>query len=108
MEAEQRMEPQQIEQIFGMLAIFEARLDELLKDMKNMRKEGMKANMDACMADIKDNREEMMACQEKTEARLQEEPASEDMTLEVAHEQEVLREDAAVMPVRGLRKQHRG
>jgi hypothetical protein len=37
----------------------------------------------------------------------EEEPASVDTTPEVAHE-EVPREGAAVMPVRGLRKQRRG
>jgi hypothetical protein len=36
-----------------------------------------------------------------------EEPASKEMKPEVAHE-EILREDAAVMPVRGLRKRRRG
>jgi hypothetical protein len=42
-----------------------------------------------------------MACLEKTEARLQveDEPASVDTTPEAAHEQEVPREDADVMPV---------
>jgi hypothetical protein len=54
-----------------------------------------------------DNREETMACQEKTEAHLQGEPASEDMTSEVAHEQEVPREDAEVMPVGEPRKRRR-
>jgi hypothetical protein len=68
----------------------------------------MKVNMDACTADIKDNPEETRACQEKTEARLEEEPASVDMTPKVAHEQEFPLEDAAMIPVRGLRKQRRG
>jgi hypothetical protein len=73
-----------------------------------MREERIKANMDACMADIKDNRKETMVCQEKTEVRLEEEePTSVEMKPEVAHE-EVPREDAAVMPVRRLRKQRRG
>jgi hypothetical protein len=62
-----------------------------------MREERMKANMDACMADIKDNREETMACQETMEVRLEEGPASEDMTPEVAREQKVPVEDAVVM-----------
>jgi hypothetical protein len=58
---------------------------------------------------MKNTREEMVACQETMEARLEgkEEPASEEMKPEVAHE-EVPKEDAAVMPVRGLRKQRRG
>jgi hypothetical protein len=49
-----------------------------------------------------------MACQEKTEVRLEEEkPASRELKPAVADE-EVPREDAAVMPVGGLRKQCRG
>jgi hypothetical protein len=48
-----------------------------------------------------------MACQEKMEARLQHEPASEDMTPEVAHEQEIPLEDAVVMPVGEPRKGRR-
>jgi hypothetical protein len=56
----------------------------------------------------KGTREETMAGLEKTEARLQvEEPASEDMTPEVAHEQEVPLEDAVVMPVREPRNRRR-
>jgi hypothetical protein len=47
-----------------------------------------------------------MTCQEKTETRLQGEPASEDMTLEVAREPEVPVEDA-VMPVGKPRKRRR-
>jgi hypothetical protein len=54
--------------------------------------------------DLKINGEEMMTCQETTEARLQGEPSSVDMTSEVAHEQEVPLEDAIVMPVGEPRK----
>jgi hypothetical protein len=98
-----------------------------------MREERMKANMDACMADIKDNREEMakmtdwgekldawptdikdnreetMACQVNMEARLEEKdkPASMDMTPKVAHEQGVPLEDAEEMPVGEPRKRRR-
>jgi hypothetical protein len=63
----------------------------------NMR--SMQAELKSAIEDLKINGEETMAYQEKTEARLQEEPASEDMTPEVAHEQEVPMEDAVVMPV---------
>jgi hypothetical protein len=74
---------------------------------KAMREERMKANMDACMADIKDNREETMTCQEKTEVRLEEELISVEMKPEVTHE-EVPREHATMMLVGGLRKQRKG
>jgi hypothetical protein len=121
---------------------------------KAMREERMKANREACMADIKNDRKETtacqdameanletiepnpagneaaverretlneevavhplracrnetMACQKKTEARLQREPASEDMTLEVAHEQEVPLDDAVAIPVGEPRKGRR-
>jgi hypothetical protein len=58
----------------------------------------MMARMDAWLTNMKDIRKETMACLGKTEARLgEEEPASEDMELEAAHEVPV--EDAARMPV---------
>jgi hypothetical protein len=75
------------QEIIGMLAIIDARLDAWLTDLKN-------------------NRKETMACLEKTEACLEveEEPASVDMTPEVAHGQEAQPEDAEVMPVGEPRK----
>jgi hypothetical protein len=55
-----------------------------------------------------ENRKETMACQEKTEARLEEDkPASVDRTPEVTQEQEVSREDAVDMPVGEPRKRRR-
>jgi hypothetical protein len=71
----------------------------------NMR--SMLAELKCAIKDLKINGEETMACQEKTEVRLEEEPTSVEMKPEVAHE-EVHREDAAVTSVRGLRKQRRG
>jgi hypothetical protein len=52
---------------------------------------------------------DMKACQDAMEANLEGkgEPASEDMTPEVAHEQEVPLEDAGVLPVGGPRKSRR-
>jgi hypothetical protein len=71
--------------------------------------EKRKARMDAWLTDIKNDRKEAMACLEKTEARLEieDKPASVDTTSEVAHEQEVPREDAEVMPVGEPRKRRR-
>jgi hypothetical protein len=55
--------------------------------------------MIAWLKGLKLNREQMMACQEKTEARLEEEkPASIELKPEVPDE-EVLLEDAILMPV---------
>jgi hypothetical protein len=115
-----KMEKQELEQVMEMMKHMMARLDtshkkikawgeKLDADSKAMREERMKANMDACMADIKDNRKETMACLEETEARLEVEgkPASVDTKPEVAHEQEVPREDAEVMPVGEPRKRRR-
>jgi hypothetical protein len=57
---------------------------------------------------MKFNRKETTACQETTEARLEvEEPASVDMTLDVADNQEVPMEDAAEMPAGEPRKRRR-
>jgi hypothetical protein len=80
-----------------------ARMDANLKSTQERMNAGHKKMM-AWIKDLKINGEETMACQEKTEPRLQGEPASEDMTLEVAHEQEFPLEDAVVMPVGELRK----
>jgi hypothetical protein len=94
-----------MEQIIGMLTSMNAsiksmqeqlttngtKLDKMLADRKEMM---------AWLTDLKNIRKETMACQEKTEARLQgrEEPASVDIEPEVADE-EVPVEDAARMPV---------
>jgi hypothetical protein len=87
MEAEQEMEPQQMEQIIEMLARFEeemmARMDANHEEMMAMRRAWRQT-------DTKDNEEEAMACEEKTEVRLGEVegPASVDMKPEVADERE--------------------
>jgi hypothetical protein len=63
---------------------------------------------DAWSTDTNDNGEETVACQEKTEVRLEEEePTSVDRTPEVAQEREVPREDAVEMPVGEPRKRRR-
>jgi hypothetical protein len=84
-----------------MLAEMIARMDARQARMdtdSNAWREEMEASRNAWS-------KEMMACQEKMEARLQEEkPASVDMTPEVAHGQEVPREDAVEMPVGEPRK----
>jgi hypothetical protein len=67
----------------------------------------MKAELKSAIKDLKINGEETVAYQGKTEARVQGERASEDMTLEVAHEQEVPLEDAEFMPVGEPRKRRR-
>jgi hypothetical protein len=74
-------------------------------------REEMKADHEEMMAWLtnrKDIRKEMMTCQEKTEARLEEDkPASVDTTREVAHDQEVPVEDAEVRSVAEPRKRRR-
>jgi hypothetical protein len=47
-----------------------------------------------------------MACRETTEACLEEELTSLDRKPEVAQKEEVLIEDAEIMPVRGSKKWH--
>jgi hypothetical protein len=49
----------------------------------------MRAIIKDWSSDLKTNQKETMACQGNMEARLEKEPASVDMTPEVAHEQEV-------------------
>jgi hypothetical protein len=80
---------------------------EDIKEIKSGQAE-MRAIIKAWSSNLKINREETLACQEKTEARLEEDkPASVDMTPEVAHEQEVPLEDVVVMPVGEPRKRLR-
>jgi hypothetical protein len=68
----------------------------------------MRSIFNAWSSDLKITQEETMACQETMEPCLgKEESTSEDMTPEVAHEQEVPREDAVVMPVGEPRKRRR-
>jgi hypothetical protein len=82
--------------------------EEMRREIKSGQAE-MRAIINAWSSDLKINREETMACQENMETRLEEEkPASMDMTPEVAHEQEVPREDAEVVLVGEPRKSHRG
>jgi hypothetical protein len=99
MEAEQKMEPQQMEQIIRMLASINAKMETMLARMDASHKK-----MTAWLTDTNDNREEMMACQETMEACLEcKEPASVEMKPEVADE-EVPLEDAARTPVGEPRK----
>jgi hypothetical protein len=77
-----------------------------MQEMKAMHKK-MMARMDAWLMDTNDNREETTACQETMEARLEvEEPASVDMTPEVADE-EVPSKNAEVMAAGGPKKRRR-
>jgi hypothetical protein len=89
-------------------------IKEIKSGQEKMRKEiksgeaEIRAIIKAWSSDLKINREETMACQEKTEARLEEEElASVDIIPEVAQEQEVTLEDAVEMPVREPKKGRR-
>jgi hypothetical protein len=67
----------------------------------------MQVELKRAIEDMRIIGEETMACQKKTEARLQEDkPASVGTTPEVVHEQGVPLEDAEEMPVGELRKGH--
>jgi hypothetical protein len=60
---------------------------EDLKEIKSGQAE-MRSIVNAWLTDMRISRKETMACQEMTQARLEcKEPASVDMTPEVAHEQ---------------------
>jgi uncharacterized membrane-anchored protein YhcB (DUF1043 family) len=75
-------------------------------DRKTKREE-MKAAMQSIQSELEDTRKETMACQGKTEARLEcEKPISVDMEPEVEH-QEVPKQGATVMPVGGPRERCR-
>jgi hypothetical protein len=68
----------------------------------------MKAELKSAIENLKTNQEETMACQGNMEACLEvEEPASKDRTPEVAHDEEIPKEDAVVMPVAKPRKRRR-
>jgi hypothetical protein len=87
-----------------MLARFE---EEMMARMDANHEEMMAMIRAWRQTDTKDNKKEAMACQETMEVHLEEEePTPENMTPEVAHEQEVPVEDA-VMPVGEPRKRRR-
>jgi hypothetical protein len=86
-----------------MLAKTNVNLNEIRVEIK-FGQTDIRSRVDAWIADMKDGRKETMACQEKTEVRLEcGEPTSVDMEPEAAHREE----EAAVMPVGGLRKRSR-
>jgi hypothetical protein len=99
------------------LAKMEARMDANTKAMQENQE--TTARMDAKIGSMEDelistikhfkfNGRKMPACQGTMEARLEaEEPASVDMTPEVADDQEVPVEDAEVMPAGEPRKRRR-
>jgi hypothetical protein len=123
----------EMQQIIEMLARMDASMkaNQEKADAHQRRMDAMHkkmARMDAWLTDTNDNRQETMACQEKTEARLEEEePTSADMKTSqestdadiektepdsgmmqsVVEHQEVPREDATVMPVGEPRKRRR-
>jgi hypothetical protein len=81
-------------------------INEIGEEIKSGQAE-MKSIGNAWIADMKDGRKETMACQGKTEARLEcEESTSVDMEREAEY-REVPKEEVAVMPVGGLRKRRR-
>jgi hypothetical protein len=90
------------EQMLAEMKAYQGALARMDANMGSMR-----AELKSAIEDMTFNGEETMACQEKTEARLQGEPASEDMTPEVAQEQDVSLEDAVEMPVGEPRKRLR-
>jgi uncharacterized protein (DUF3084 family) len=73
----------------------------------NVGQERTVAEMDAYLAEMRAWRKEATACQEETEACLDgREPTSMEMESVAVHE-EVPKEEAAVKPVRALKKRHR-
>jgi hypothetical protein len=69
------MEKEEMEQAMEMMKLILAKVTALRQkldaDSKARREERMKANMDACMADIKNNRQETTSCQDAMEANLE-------------------------------------
>jgi hypothetical protein len=66
--------------------------------MKAMREERMKANMDACMADIKNDRKETTACQDAMEANLEKMEPNPGGNEAAVERWETLNEEGAVHP----------
>jgi hypothetical protein len=85
-----------------MMARMDANHEEMMTTIKAWGK-----TLDDCPTDIKNDRKETMAYLEKTEARLEVEPASVDTTPEVADDQEVQVEDAEVLSIGEPRKRRR-
>jgi hypothetical protein len=104
------MEKQEMKQIIAMLTRIQERM--IYREDLEMMMARMVADSNAWREEMEGSRnarrKETMACQEKMEARQEvEEPASVDMTTEVARDQEVPREDAEVLSVGEPRKRRR-
>jgi hypothetical protein len=87
---------------------FQAETEAIRARTKTMQDKRMKANIDACILDIKNERKEMMACQDAMEANLVKTEPREEMMQSTEEHQVVPREDAIVIPVRGRKRRHRG
>jgi hypothetical protein len=87
-----------MDKLIEMLARFE---EEMMARMGANHEEMMAVRRAWRQTDTKDNEGEAMACEEKTEVRLEEkeEPTSVEMKPEVAHDQEVPVQEAEVVPV---------
>jgi hypothetical protein len=91
-----------------LLAIMEANKEDLLAKIDGRLEKMDNSHMEMVSAFKPEIEEETMACQETTEARLEEEkPTSVDRKPEAA-EEEVPVEDAIVKPVKGRKKRYRG
>jgi transketolase len=83
----------------------QAETEAIQARMKAMREERMKANMDACMADIKNDRQETTACQDAMEANLEKvEPNPGEMEAS-AERQETPNEEVVIHPLKTCRNE---
>jgi hypothetical protein len=105
-----KMEMQQMmERLLTKMEATQERIEANTKSMREDIKSGqeeIRSIVDACMTDMND-RKQTMYCQETTEANTEKtEPHPGTMQYMEEH-QEIPKEEATVMPVRGLRKRHR-
>jgi hypothetical protein len=105
------------EKVKGMMKACQERMDTNKKAIKEDIKSGQEEmrsivgafqrKMDACVASRRDDRKETTSCQEMTEANTEKTEPNPGTIQSVEEYHEVPKEEAAVMPVGGLRKWRR-
>jgi hypothetical protein len=82
-----------------------AETEDIRSRTKAMREERMKANMGACMVDIKNDLKETTACQDPMEANLERMEPNPEGKEAAVERQETLNEEVAVHPLRACRNE---
>jgi uncharacterized protein (DUF885 family) len=105
------------EELKGMMNATQERMDANTNSMREDIKSGQaeirsivvafQEKIDACVASRRNDRKETMSCQETTEANTEKTEPDPGTMQSMEEHQDIPKEEAAVMPVGGLRKHRR-